>query len=74
MRSDAVEVGPELVEPALLGRAVAGRWDGGLGFEGAVHALVAAILLGAGGLDEIGQDAELDPPDGEPVKASQGKG
>ena len=71
MRSDAVEVGPELVEPALLGRAVAGRWDRGLGFEGAVHALVAAILLGAGGLDEIGQDAELDPPDAQPAETGE---
>ena len=42
---DLVEVGPELVEPTLLGRAVTGWRDGGLGLEGPVHALVTAVLL-----------------------------
>ena len=49
--------------------AHAGGRDGGLSLEVFVHAFVAAVLLGRCGLDEIGQDAELDPPDGEPGEA-----
>src|SRR6188472_2644946 len=34
-------------------------------FECAMHAFVPAVLLRRGGLDEVGQDPEANPPDGE---------
>lgn len=37
----------------------------GLGFERPMEPFVPGILLGVAGLDELGDDAELDPPDGE---------
>ncbi len=66
MRPDLVEVGAELVEAPLLSGPVAGGWDGAVGLERLVHALVAAVLVRRSGLDELGQDAELDPPHAEP--------
>ena len=51
---DVVEVGSEGIEAALLCGAVAGGRDGRLGFEVAVHAFVAAVLLRRGGLDQVG--------------------
>jgi hypothetical protein len=39
-----------------------------------VHPLVAAILVGAGGLDEFGADAEPEPPDAELREAAEGTG
>jgi len=39
-----------------------------------VHALVPTVLLGRGGLDEVGQDPEFDPPDREPGEACEGHG
>jgi hypothetical protein len=66
VRPDLVEVCAELVEAPLLSGAVAGGWDGAVGLERLVHALVTAVLLRRGRLDEIGQDAELDPPHAEP--------
>ena len=48
----------------LLGLSALG-WAGALALEGEVHALVATILLGRRGLDQVGEDAEADPPDGE---------
>src|SRR5882672_4980173 len=47
--------------PLLLGR-IRGRRSRGLGLEGAMHALVAAVLLRRGRMDEVRLDAELDPP------------
>ena len=58
-----VVLGPEDVEPSLLGREVAGGRSCGLGLERSVHALVSSVLLGVRGLDELRVDAELDPPD-----------
>ena len=66
---DLVEINAEGIEAFLLSGSVAGGRDGGLSLEVFVHAFVATILLGRCGLDEIGQDAELDPPDGEPGEA-----
>jgi hypothetical protein len=60
-----VEVGPELVEPTLLGGPVPGGWDRGVALQRAVHPFVASVLLRGGRLDQVGQDAELDPPDAE---------
>lgn len=39
-----------------------------------MHALVLAVLMGRGGLDELGQDADLDEPDTESRQAPQGVG
>ena len=65
VRPDLVEINAEGIEAALLSGAVRGGRDGCLGLEVFVHALMAAVLLRRGGLDEIRQNAELDPPDGE---------
>jgi hypothetical protein len=53
----------EGVEAALLSPEVSFRWSGGARLEGFVHAFVATVLLGLAGLDELGKDAEADPPD-----------
>jgi hypothetical protein len=74
VRPDLVEVRAEGIEATLLGAAVSCRRDGGLGLEILVHAFVATVLLGLTGFDEIGQDAELDPPDGEARETAQGHG
>ena len=39
-----------------------------------MHAFVSAVLLGFAGLDELGLDAERDPPDGEPGEAGDRPG
>ena len=74
MRSDLVVVETEGVESALLGAAIGSRRNGGFGLEIAVHAFVASVLVGRGWLDEIGEDAELDPPDGEGGESAEGRG
>jgi hypothetical protein len=61
-------------EAALLLRSGALGWAGALALEGEVHALVATVLLRGAGLDEIGQDAEADPPDRERRQAAEGLG
>ena len=66
VRSLLIVLEPERVEPSLLSGEVAGRWSCGLRLEGSVHSFVSSVLLGVRGLDELGVDAELDPPDGEP--------
>ncbi len=52
----------EVVEPLLLGLAGGGRGTGGFLFEGAVQALVAAVLLGVARLDALQADVQLQPP------------
>jgi hypothetical protein len=71
---DLVEVGFEGVEAPLLGGAVGGGREGGFRLEISVHALVPTVLVRGSGLDEVGEDAELDPPDGEAREAAQGNG
>ena len=62
-------VGPlEGIEDALLGVQIRGRRLGRAGFEGLVEAVVGAILLRAPGRDALMGDAELEPPDVEPVE------
>lgn len=54
-----------------------GRGARGLGFQVAVHALVSAVLLQAGGLDVLGPNPQPEPPDaelGEPAESAGGKG
>jgi hypothetical protein len=62
MRSEIVELGFEPIELALLRCQVPCRRARRLGFECAVHALMATVLLRLTGLDELGQDAQADPP------------
>src|ERR1700722_824331 len=70
MRPLFVVVSAEGVEaPLLLGR-IRGRRARGLGLEGAMHALMAAILLRRGWMDEVRLDAELDPPRRQPRQAA----
>jgi len=72
--ADVVVLGAEVVEDALLATEVGSRGSGGLPLEDEVHVLVLAVLLGASGLDELGEDAELDEPDGEAREAAEGVG
>ena len=74
VRPDLVEVSSEGIEAALLSTPVAGRRYRGLGLEVFVHAFVTAVLVRGGGLDEVGQNAELDPPDGQARETTQGRG
>jgi hypothetical protein len=74
-------VGPLLVvlaapggEAPLLRRAVGGRGQRGGCLEGAMEALMAAILLGVCRLDQLGVDAEVHPPDGQLRQAGRGTG
>jgi hypothetical protein len=60
-----VELAHEGVEAGLLLRAVYAWWPGRLLFQGEMHALMAAVLLGMAGLDALDGDAEPEPPDGE---------
>lgn len=67
---------PEALEALLLCSEVGRRRTRGLGFEGAMHALVPAVLLRAPWLDAHGMDAEFDPPHGqtrEPADGAAGK-
>jgi hypothetical protein len=60
-----VVLGAEFIESALLAAEVGSRRPSGLALENEMHVLVLAVLLGTPGLDELGQDAELDEPYGE---------
>ncbi|MDX1748611.1 MAG: class IV adenylate cyclase [Halobacteriales archaeon] len=53
-----VEDAPEPVEPVLLGPEGGAGRQGGVLLQRSVHTLVAAVLVRAGGLDELGPDAE----------------
>ena len=66
-----IEAGAESMEAAWLrGERKFGR-AGGILLEGSVHAFVGAVLLRAGRLDELGANAEADPPDGEVGEAAE---
>jgi hypothetical protein len=56
----------EAGEAVLLGSAGGGGGTDGVGVEGLGEPFVPAVLLGVGGVDEFGGDAEPDPPGGEP--------
>lgn len=57
-----VVLGAEPIELALLRRKVTCRWPSRLGFEGSMHAFMAAVLLRFAGFDEFRQHAETNPP------------
>ena len=63
VRSDVIELGLEVTEGSLLGSHVRSGRPGSTALEHEVHVLVLPILLGAGRLDEIGDDPELNEPD-----------
>jgi hypothetical protein len=65
MRALVVVALPEAIKAALLRRQVPLRRARGRGFERLVHALVAPVLLGVRGLDQLGPNAEPHPPDRE---------
>ena len=66
-----IVVDTEPVKGALLLASVGLRRDGGLGLEGTVEALEAAILLRMAWLGTLGYDAQLDPPDGDRAQPAQ---
>ena len=65
MRPFGVELVHEVVEAGLLLQAVHARGPGCLLFEGAVHALMAAILLGVARFDALDGNAQPQPLDSE---------
>src|SRR5438876_11421736 len=70
MRSLVVVLAAKAVKGALLGTEVGlGRIGRGR-FKGAVHALMAAILLRLPQVDTLGQDAQLQPPNRQPAQAA----
>jgi hypothetical protein len=60
VRAELVELVAEVIELELLGCEAGGGRDGGVPFEGEMHALMDGVLLGLAGLDEHGVDPELD--------------
>jgi len=64
----------EAIEFTLLGAAGVSRGSGGFGFEGAMHTLMATVLLWFTGFDELGHDAQSYPPCGELGETGQGVG
>src|SRR2546430_16312271 len=61
----------EAIEAALLRREMRLRRARRRGFEGLVHPLVPAILLGMRGLDQLGPNAESHPPHRERRQSAQ---
>jgi len=53
VRSLEVEFLPEAIEAALLRQPSVRRWARRFGFEGAMHALMAPVLLRLSRLDEF---------------------
>lgn len=74
MRSEVVELVAEAREAPLLGREGRRRRPGGFSLQGSMHAFMATVLFGMRGLDELGGDAETDPPDGESRQAAERAG
>ena len=74
VRSDLVEISAKSIEATLLSDTVSSGRDRRLCLEVPVHAFVAAVLVWGCGLNEIGQNAELYPPDGEPGETAKGDG
>lgn len=47
------------------------RRASGFAFEDEMHVFMLAVLMRAGGLDELGDDAVANEPDGEPGEAAE---
>jgi hypothetical protein len=54
VRAFVIELVAEQGEALLLGGPGAARWSRGFGFEGFMHALVPAVLVGAGRFNQFG--------------------
>lgn len=52
----------EAIEVTLLTKQVGSRRAGRFLLERTMHPLVASVLLGVAGLDQLGPDAQTDPP------------
>jgi hypothetical protein len=65
MRSELIVLVTKTIEPSLLLREIGSWRTGGLRFQDTVHPLVLTVLLGLSGLNQLGSDAEPDPPDRE---------
>lgn len=63
MRALFVVFDAKAIKGALLGRQVRSHGIGRLALEGAVHALMPAILFGVARTDTLRQHPQLDPPD-----------
>jgi len=68
-----VELASELVEPRLLCTEVPTWRSRRLGLESLVHAFVPAVLVGMRGLDQLGVDAEPNPPHRKLGQATEGR-
>jgi len=65
VRRFAIELFAKAIKPALLTAAGVSWRSRGLGFERAMHALVAAVLLRFTRFDELGENPKAHPPSGE---------
>ena len=74
MRPLGIEAIAKPIKASLLGRQGPTRGTCGLGLERAMHALVPTILFRMRRLDELGLNAEPDPPDRERGEATEGTG
>src|SRR2546421_1032798 len=74
MWSLGVETISKPIKASLLCRERPSRGPRGLCFERAMHPLVPAVLLGMGGLDQLGMNAEADPPHRERRESAEGTG
>lgn len=72
MRAFGVIDGTEAIESPLLSAERAGGWTSGFGLEGAVEAFMAAVLLRVSGLDRLGANAQMKPPNLEFGEAEDG--
>src|SRR3989442_10393094 len=61
------------IKASLLRRKRAAWRPRGLGLEGFVHPLVATVLLGVRGLNELGPNPQADPPHRERREPAQGR-
>jgi hypothetical protein len=74
MRTLMVKLVAEVVDLLLLCAKGSARRAGGFGFEGAMPALVAAVLVRFAGLDDRREDAQAHPPRGPLGQPGQGVG
>src|SRR6266851_6549239 len=68
-----IVVAPETIEAHLLRGLICGRRGGGFRFQGAMHALMAAVLLGLAWIDSLQRNSGLKPFHRQPRK-SRGAG
>ena len=59
------------IEPDLLGAQIGARGTRGLGFQGPMHPLMPSVLLRRRGGDQLRQDPEPNPPDGQGRQAPE---